>query len=207
MKTMQKNKGLKKRGKGLALGICAAILGTVGVAWIPQTVAWAYAESYMDADGKIVTKFFQNGDTDTVTDETDEVTAAEAENAGKSTTESAAEDFFVTVVQDGQNPDDKADIETAQESAADQVGYMADGNSYIYKALGLEYDEEQKAWMWKGKPVYAIWFGDEGMTIYGDVKPEDENCLHITWESGDGTATFKVQEMTKDELKKAYLAG
>lgn len=36
MKTMQKNKGLKKRGKGLALGICAAILGTVGVAWIPQ---------------------------------------------------------------------------------------------------------------------------------------------------------------------------
>ena len=27
MKTMQKNKGLKKRGKGLALGICAAILG------------------------------------------------------------------------------------------------------------------------------------------------------------------------------------
>ena len=47
MKTMQKNKGLKKRGKGLALGICAAILGTVGVAWIPQTVAWAYAESYI----------------------------------------------------------------------------------------------------------------------------------------------------------------
>ena len=47
MKTMRKNKGLKKRGKGLALGICAAILGTVGVAWIPQTVAWAYAESYM----------------------------------------------------------------------------------------------------------------------------------------------------------------
>ena len=36
MKTMQKNKGLKKRGKGLALGICAAILGTVGVAWIPH---------------------------------------------------------------------------------------------------------------------------------------------------------------------------
>lgn len=83
MKTMQENKGLKKRGKGLALGICAAILGTVGVAWIPQTVAWAYAESYMDADGKMVTKVFQNGDTDTVTDETDEVTAAEAENAGK----------------------------------------------------------------------------------------------------------------------------
>lgn len=200
MKTMQKN-------KGLALGICAAILGTVGVAWIPQAVAWAYAESYMDADGKIVTKVFQNGDTDTVTDETDEVTTAEAENAGKSATESAAEDFSVTVVQVGQNPADKADIETAQESAADQVGYMADGNSYIYKALGLEYDEEQKAWMWKGKPVYAIWFGDAGMTIYGDVKPEDENCLHITWESGDGIATFKVQEMTKDELKKAYLAG
>lgn len=191
MKTMQKNKGLKKRGKGLALGICAAILGTVGVAWIPQTVAWAYAESYMDADGKMVTKVFQNGDTDTVTDETDEVTAAEAENAGKSATESATEDFFVTVVQD---------------SAADQVGYMADGNSYIYKALGLEYDEEQKAWMWKEKPVYAIWFGDAGMIIYGDVKPEGENCLHITWESGDGTATFKVQEMTKNELKKAYLA-
>ncbi len=69
---------------------------------------------------------------------------------------------------------------------------MADGNSYIYKALGLEYDEEQKAWMWKEKPVYAIWFGDAGMIIYGDVKPEGENCLHITWESGDGTATFKV---------------
>ena len=166
MKTMRKNKGLKKRGKGLALGICAAILGTVGVVWIPQTVAWAYAESYMDADGKMVTKVFQNG----------------------------------------QNPDDKADIEIAQDSAADQVGYMADGNSYIYKALGLEYDEEQKAWMWKEKPVYAIWFGDAGMIIYGDVKPEGENCLHITWESGDGTATFKVQEMTKNELKKAYLA-
>ena len=148
MKTMQKNKGLKKRGKGLALGICAAILGTVGVAWIPQTVAWADAESYMDADGKMVTKVFQYGDTDTVTDETDEVTAAEAENAGKSATESATEDFFVTVVQDGQNTDDKTYIEIAQDSAADHVGYMADGNSYIYKALGLEYDEEQKAWMW-----------------------------------------------------------
>lgn len=154
----------------------------------------------------MVTKVFQNGDTDTVTDETDEVTAAEAENAGKSATESATEDFFVTVVQDGQNTDDKTDIEIAQDSAADQVGYMADGNSYIYKALGLEYDEEQKAWMWKEKPVYAIWFGDAGMIIYGDVKPEGENCLHITWESGDGTATFKVQEMTKNELKKAYLA-
>ena len=110
MKTMQKNKGLKKRGKGLALGICAAILGTVGVAWIPQTVAWAYAESYMDADGKMVTKVFQNGDTDTVTDETDEVTAAEAENAGKSATESATEDFFVTDVHDGHKTDDKTDI-------------------------------------------------------------------------------------------------
>jgi len=43
-----------------------------------------------------------------------------------------------------------------------------------------------------------------GMTIYGDVKPEGENCLHITWESGDGTATFKVQEMTKEELQNAY---
>ena len=81
---------------------------------------------------------------------------------------------------------------------------MADGNSYIYKALGLEYDEEQKAWMWKGKPVYAIWFANTGLTIYGDVKAEGKNCLHITWESSNGTATFKVQEMTKEELKKAY---
>ena len=202
MKTMQKNKGMKVRGKGLALGICAAILGTVGVAGIPQAVAWAYAESYVDADGKTVTKVFQNGDTDTVTDETDEVTAAEAGNAAESTEESAAEDFSVTVVQDGQNPNDKSDIGIAQNSAADQVGYMADGNSYIYKALGLEYDEAQKAWLWKGKPVYAIWFGDTGMTIYGDVK--GGTCLHITWESGDGTATFKVQEMTKEELQKAY---
>ena len=118
MKTMQKNKG-----KGLALGICAAILGTVGVAWIPQTVAWAYAESYMDADGKMVTKVFQNGDTDTVTDETDEVTAAEAENAGKS----ATEDFFVTVVQDGQNTDDKTDIEIAQDSAQIRLGIWQTG--------------------------------------------------------------------------------
>lgn len=204
MKTMQKNKGLKVNGKGLALGICAAILGTVGVTGIPQAVAWAYAESYTDADGKSVTKVFQNGDTDTVTDEMDEVTAVEAGNDAESTKESATEDFSVTVVQDGQNPDDKADIEIAQDSAADQVGYMADGNSYIYNALGLEYDEEQKAWMWKGKPVYAIWFGDAGLTIYGDVKPEGENCLHITWESGDGTATFKVQEMTKEELQNAY---
>ena len=57
---------------------------------------------------------------------------------------------------------------------------------------------------WKGKPVYAIWFADTGLTIYGDVKAEGKNCLHITWESSDGTPTFKVQEMTKEELKKAY---
>ena len=204
MKTMQKNKGMKVRGKGLALGICAAILGTVGVAGIPQAVAWAYAESYVDADGKTVTKVFQNGDTDTVTDETDEVTAAEAGNAAESTEESAAEDFTTTIVQDGQNPEGKADTEAAENSAADQIGYSAEADSYLYKALGLEYNEEQKAWMWKGKPVYAIWFADTGLTIYGDVKAEGKNCLHITWESSDGTATFKVQEMTKEELKKAY---
>ena len=46
--------------------ICAAIYCWCGM------LAWAYAESYMDADGKMVTKVFQNGDTDTVTDETDE---------------------------------------------------------------------------------------------------------------------------------------
>ena len=47
MKTMQKNKGLKKRGKGLALGICAAILGTADVTGASQA-AWAYAESLSD---------------------------------------------------------------------------------------------------------------------------------------------------------------
>ena len=81
----------------------------------------------MDADGKMVTKVFQNGDTDTVTDETDEVTAAEAENAGKSATESATEDFFVTVVQDGQNTDDKTDIEIAQDSAQIRLGIWQTG--------------------------------------------------------------------------------
>ena len=206
MKTMQKNKRMKKRGKGLALGICAAILGTAGVAGISQAVAWAYTESYTDADGKMVTKIYANGNTDTVTDETDEVTSAEQGSATESNAGSAVDDFSITVVRDGQNPNDKADakVEAAEDSAVDLVGYLADGDSYLYTALGLEYDEEQKAWMWKGKPVYAIWFGDAGMTIYGDVKPEGENCLHITWESGDGTAAFKVQEMTKDELKKAY---
>lgn len=48
--------------------------------------------------GKIVTKIFQNGDTDTVTDESDEVKTDEQGSA----TESAAEDFTITTVQDGQ---------------------------------------------------------------------------------------------------------
>ena len=147
-----------------------------------------------------MTKIFQNGDTDTVTDESDEVTAAEQGNA----IESAAEDFTITTVQDGQNPEKKADTEAAENSVAGQIECWAEVDSYLYKALGLEYNEEQKAWMWKGKPVYAIWFADTGLTIYGDVKAEGKNCLHITWESSDGTATFKVQEMTKEELKKAY---
>lgn len=58
----------------------------------------------MDADGKLVIKIYKNGDTDTVTDESDEVTAAEQGNA----IESAAEDFTITTVQDGQNPEKKA---------------------------------------------------------------------------------------------------
>ena len=191
--------GKRCRRKGLALGICAAILGTAGVAGASQA-AWAYTESYMDADGKLVIKIYKNGDTDTVTDESDEVTAAEQGNA----IESAAEDFTITTVQDGQNPEKKADTEAAENSVAGQIECWAELDSYLYKALGLEYNEEQKAWMWKGKPVYAIWFADTGLTIYGDVKAEGKNCLHITWESSDGTATFKVQEMTKEELKKAY---
>ena len=191
--------GKRCRRKGLALGICAAILGTAGVAGASQA-AWAYAESYTDADGKIVTKIFQNGDTDTVTDESDEVKTDEQGSA----TESAAEDFTITTVQDGQNPEGKADTEAAENSAVGQIECWAEVDSYLYKALDLEYNEEQKAWMWKGKPVYAIWFADTGLTIYGDVKAEGKNCLHITWESSDGTATFKVQEMTKEELKKAY---
>ena len=83
--------GKRGRRKGLALGICAAILGTAGVTGVSQA-AWAYAESYTDADGKIVTKIFENGDTDTVTDESDEVTAAEQGSA----IESATEDFILT---------------------------------------------------------------------------------------------------------------
>ena len=46
-------------------------------------------------------------------------------------------------MQDGQNPDDKADIEIAQDSAADEVVY-ADGNSYIYKALGWNMMKSRK---------------------------------------------------------------
>ena len=57
---------------------------------------------------------------------------------------------------------------------------------------------------WKEKTVYAIWLEDETLTIYGNVKEESENCLHITGEDGDGTVTFKVEEMTKEELQKAY---
>ena len=205
MKTMQKNKGMKvrKNKKGLALGICAAILGTAGVTGIPQVMAWAYTESYVDADGKTVTKIFANGETDTVTDEKDEVTKTKPGSASAAT-ESATEDFTTTIVRDGQNPEEKADMEVAQESAVDTIGYLAEGDNYLYKALGLEWDEEQRALLWKGKPVYALWFGDAGLTFYGNVKAEGENCLHITWESGDGTATFKVQEMTKEELKEAY---
>lgn len=55
------------------------------------------------------------------------MTAAEAENAGKSATESATEDFFVTVVQDGQNTDDKTDIEIAQDSAQIRLGIWQTG--------------------------------------------------------------------------------
>lgn len=191
--------GKRGRRKGLALGICAAILGTAGVTGVSQA-AWAYTESYVDANGKMVTKIFQNGDTDTETDESDEVKTDEQGSA----TESAAEDFTITTVQDGQNPEEKADTEAAENSAVGQIGCWVEIDSYLYKALGLEYNEEQKAWMWKGKPVYAIWFANTGLTIYGDVKAEGKNCLHITWESSNGTATFKVQEMTKEELKKAY---
>ena len=105
--------GKRCRRKGLALGICAAILGTAGVAGASQA-AWAYTESYMDADGKLVIKIYKNGDTDTVTDESDEVTAAEQGNA----IESAAEDFTITTVQDGQNPEKKADTEAAENNIA-----------------------------------------------------------------------------------------
>ena len=77
--------GKRCRRKGLALGICAAILGTAGVAGASQA-AWAYTESYMDADGKLVIKIYKNGDTDTVTDESDEVTAAEQGNCLKKST-------------------------------------------------------------------------------------------------------------------------
>ena len=116
--------GKRGRRKGLVLGICAAILGTAGVTGASQA-AWAYAESYTDADGKIVTKIFQNGDMDTVTDESDEVKTDEQGSA----TESAAEDFTITTVQDGQNPEGKADTEAAERktSLCDLVrGYRTD---------------------------------------------------------------------------------
>lgn len=76
---MQKNKGMKVRGtkKGLTLGICAAILGTAGVTGASQVMTWAYAQSYTDANGKTVTKIFENGNTDTVMDESDETTAVD----------------------------------------------------------------------------------------------------------------------------------
>ena len=56
MKTMQKNKGLKKRGKGLALGICAAILGIDGaiVRMGPKKKLKARAVWYHDMKAQIV---------------------------------------------------------------------------------------------------------------------------------------------------------
>lgn len=200
--TMQKNKRMKVRGikKGLALGICAAILGTAGVAGVPQVMTWAYAQSYTDTNGKTVTKIFENGNTDTVTDESDETTAVDPGEA----TESAVEDFSVSVVKDDQNPDSKEMVQTTENIGTEEGALAVEEENYLYKALGLKWDKEQKAWIWKEKTVYAIWLEDETLTIYGNVKDEGENCLHITGEGGDGTATFKVEEMTKEELKKAY---
>ncbi len=105
-----------------------------------QRAIWMQTENF-------VIKIYKNGDTDTVTDESDEVTAAEQGNA----IESAAEGFYDHDCTGWTKSRKKKDTEAAENSAVGQIECWAEVDSYLYKALGLEYNEEQKAWMWKRK--------------------------------------------------------
>ncbi len=95
--------------KGLALGICANS-GTAGVARHLRQHGHIQRRLYGCRTGKLVIKIYKNrGHRDTVTDETDEVTAAEQGNAIRISNRG----FTITTVQDGQNPE-KTDAEAAE---------------------------------------------------------------------------------------------
>lgn len=193
--TDKERKGMK--GRRIAFGICAAVLGTAGIGTLLPESVGAYAESYVDENGNDVIKTYPSDPSKAVETTDDETVAASLGTAAEDAWETASDDSITTVVADGQNLG-----ESAKESVEPVGEGEMDTNGYLYKALGMKWNKEEQAWFWNEKPVYAIQIQNAYLTIYGNMDASNATCLYITSESGQGTATFRVEEMTKEEIKK-----
>ena len=191
---MRKSKFNKKR----AAMILAAVMGTAGVTGSAMANVWAYTVAQGSDDGIAVytdTEPAESSASEISEDvlESNKETGQSAESSGSFAQESTA------VV----NSEEAADGTAVQEDA---LGHGLDDFTFWFEAMGLKWDDDNNIWRWDGKMVEAIWLGDQNLIFYGGISDSKEEtvCLHITAEKGEGTAAFKLQEMTKAELKEAY---
>lgn len=189
---------MRKSGmnKKKAAVILAAVMGTTGVTGSAMANVWAYTVAQDSEDG--IATYIEPAESGT-SEISEDVQGGDKEAA--QSTESS-----------GDFSQESTAVENSEEAVAgtavqeDALGHGLDDFTFWFEAMGLKWDDDNNIWRWDGKMVEVIWLGDQNLIFYGDISDSKEEtvCLHITAEKGEGTAAFKLQEMTKAELKEAY---
>lgn len=182
---MRKNNWFKRHEKGIVTGFCAAVLTVTGAAGYHIQDSYGYTYAY-DKNG---VTFVTPGDGTGYASNADAEWAVEDELVQYGLGDYREKSYEYT------------DTETAIESADD---YWIGGDSELYESLGLEMNEKKRCWTYEGKPVRIIWVEDGGFSSWGNTDRESSTYIYVQKEKGDGSVTYRLKEMTLEEISKLY---
>lgn len=125
--------------------------------------------------------------------------AVEAAEAAVAASETISADEFRSTVRDGAAKAVRAAEAFAEEGCFGDV--YTEGDNVLFESLGLKWDKHGY-WTYNDKKVKIIWVEDGSFSSYGNVS--DGVYLYVRKDAGDGSASFRVEEMTRAEMQEFY---
>ena len=95
-------------------------------------------------------------------------------------------------------------VEASGEMAEDSgiYTYAAEENE-LFQAIGIDWDEKKKSYVYDGEGLTAVWVEDGSFTSF-DSESDNGICIYISKEKKDNQVILEAHEMSPEEFAEFY---
>lgn len=154
-------------------GVLAALVGITGMMGYLQEVK---AVTFAYSDGEMRTCNLEEGIVETMEEDPNEI---------------SRENVSISVEASGEMAEDSG-IYT----------YAAEENE-LFQAIGIDWDEKKKSYVYDGEGLTAVWVEDGSFTSF-DSESDNGICIYISKEKKDNQVILEAHEMSPEEFAEFY---